>query len=884
MRFASRSRNSHPSPAKSSYDTDLSDDWDATSQSLIQRAIMLTTLTPPIFPRTRSNSKAHQLHLRSGTRKSSPMRIASRSRSSQRSSGRRMLGDSSDNGNGSPRSSSGSSDDVENRVFQTTTPVKEVGSEDFYKFGVDGCSENSYAPHRALASLDKSDRSPGSFIAKSSPLKRSDGIMNLDFASPGSPSAKRRSIHSSAFGTGFDIFSSETASDAQAEQRNVRAPPLRRTMQQRYDKPALSRSKLYKDIGVDSVGPKRTVSNEKPRLSLDSLPSAMSRESPFSTPSSLENASIHPLAPPKDKPFSIPAQPNRHPLSRTITQSSSSSGLTEDSPTHAPIRHPENRRGIVDFSRSVPAGAKRPGSRESVETKPAAQGSSVVASVSTPDYRLAKPLPQAFMSTGLISKKHKVIDESPQPEFYGGRSVMPDTPCKRHSVMGAAAPPMAPDLAEGRTRHTRHSFGTPSTPFSPHPARAAPATFGKGVSIFGSNFKGNGVNRRGSFLSNDGDDHTTSPPGKLDSQSSNECELPPTPTKQAVASYYERFEPTANLEHQEESSEELVAPIRAGIRPPLFNSSSKLQLSLPIPSTCADGAKECNADQSSSVASRFRSYSSMPSSFTSARFLRNNKAPSPLLDISYNSSSLQSIRNKAKPSPLSPASPLSERVEPFSPHTPRDNMAPPDPSGLSISARAEGQPFKRVNDVSNSASFPPATPTASRDCFVAWGRSSLNSSYTTTAPEIDPSLKSKFDKVELVGTGEFAHVYRVTQAQISKDSDSWLSLKSTQSSPRTSRADRVWAVKKTRQEYKGPKDRQRILQEVVALKTLGKSDHTVQLIDSWEDNNRLYIQTEFCEEGSMDLFLGNVGRKARLDDFRIWKILLELSQVGLLSL
>lgn len=879
MRFASRSRDSHPSPVKSTNNTDLSDDWDATSQSLIQRAIMLTTLTPPIFPKTRSNSRTHQLHLRSGTRKSSPMRIASRSRSSQRSSGRRTLGDSSDNGNGSPRSSSGSSD-VENRFYQITTPVKEAGSEDFYKFGVDGCSENSYAPHRALASLDKSDRSPGSFIAKSSPLKRSDGIMNLDFASPGSPSAKRRSIHGSAFGTGFDIFSSDAASDTQAEQRNVRGPPLRRTMQQRYDKPALSRSKLYKDSGVDSVGSKRAVCNEKPRLSLDKLPSAMSRESPFSTPSSLENASIHPLALQKEKLFSIPAQPHRHPLSRTITQSSSCSGLAEDSPTHAPIRHPENRRAPVDFSRSVPAGVKRPGSRESVETKPAAQNSSVVASVSTPDYKLAKPLPQAFMSTGLISKKHKNIDESPQPEFGGGRSVMPDTPCKRHSMIGAAAPQMAPDIAIGRTRHTRHSFGTPSTPFSPHPARAAPATFGKGVSIFGSNFKGNGINRRGSFLSNDGDDHTISPPSNLDSQSSNESELPPTPTKQALASYYEKFEPTPNLEHQEESSDELGAPIRAGIRPPLFNSSSKLQLSH---STCADRAKEFNADQSSSVASPFRSYSSMPSSFTSARFLRNNKAPSPLLDIPYSSSSLQSIRSKTKPSPLSPASPLSERVEPFSPHTPRDNMAPPDPSGLSISARAEGQPFKRVNDLSSSASFPPATPTTSRDSFVAWGRSSLNSSYATTVPEVDPSLKSKFDKVELVGTGEFSHVYKVTQAQSAKDSDSWLCLQSTPSSPRVPMPDRVWAVKKNRQEYKGPKDRQRILQEVVALKTLGRSEHTVQLIDNWEDNNRLYIQTEFCEEGSLDAFLSLVGRKARLDDFRIWKILLELSQVGLLS-
>jgi len=63
------------------------------------------------------------------------------------------------------------------------------------------------------------------------------------------------------------------------------------------------------------------------------------------------------------------------------------------------------------------------------------------------------------------------------------------------------------------------------------------------------------------------------------------------------------------------------------------------------------------------------------------------------------------------------------------------------------------------------------------------------------------------------------------------------------------------------------------------LKALGQSDHVVHLIDSWEDKY-LYIQTEYCEEGSLDIFLSQVGRKGRLDDFRIWKIMLELSMVG----
>lgn len=147
--------------------------------------------------------------------------------------------------------------------------------------------------------------------------------------------------------------------------------------------------------------------------------------------------------------------------------------------------------------------------------------------------------------------------------------------------------------------------------------------------------------------------------------------------------------------------------------------------------------------------------------------------------------------------------------------------------------------------------------------------------------EVDPLLTSKFDKVELIGTGEFSQVYKVTEKQDLTSSRSYFSIPLSRTSPRTSLPDRVWAVKKSRNAYIGPKDRQRKLQEVDTLKELGQSDHTVQLFDNWEVNSHLYIQTEFCEEGSLDMFLDQVGRKARLDDFRIWKIMLELSLVSL---
>ena len=210
-------------------------------------------------------------------------------------------------------------------------------------------------------------------------------------------------------------------------------------------------------------------------------------------------------------------------------------------------------------------------------------------------------------------------------------------------------------------------------------------------------------------------------------------------------------------------------------------------------------------------------------------------------------------------------------------------MLPPDPSGLSISARVDAVAAQTITDFSSStSSFLPATPTASRDSFPRFGkrRSSTTPMHIAVLPDIDSSLTSKFDKVELIGTGEFSQVFRVAKKQDAAASQNYFALPVTRSSPKTPLSDQVWAVKKSRNAYIGPRDRARKLQEVEILKSLGRSDYTMQLIDSWERHDHLYIQTEFCEEGSLDLFLDQVGRKARLDDFRIWKILLELSRNG----
>ncbi|KAF8894006.1 hypothetical protein BD779DRAFT_1435579 [Infundibulicybe gibba] len=97
----------------------------------------------------------------------------------------------------------------------------------------------------------------------------------------------------------------------------------------------------------------------------------------------------------------------------------------------------------------------------------------------------------------------------------------------------------------------------------------------------------------------------------------------------------------------------------------------------------------------------------------------------------------------------------------------------------------------------------------------------------------------------------------------------------------------AFAIKKS-QRFEGVKHRLRLREEVDILKHL--SNATVSLgqqnrhpnvlayIDSWEEAEGLYIQTELCESGNLARFLWEYGRAfPRLDEARVWKIIVDLS-------
>lgn len=165
----------------------------------------------------------------------------------------------------------------------------------------------------------------------------------------------------------------------------------------------------------------------------------------------------------------------------------------------------------------------------------------------------------------------------------------------------------------------------------------------------------------------------------------------------------------------------------------------------------------------------------------------------------------------------------------------------------------------------------------------------------------DESLQAKFGNVKLVGQGQFSYVYIVTE-KLTRSNQTAL--------------DNTFAVKRTKKPYISASERLRILEEVDVLRTLTvdhkkrnkaqistvsannitnttKSstvsstlemeteaegrEYIVALITNWEHLGNLYIMTEYCENGNLEEFLAKSGNVSRLDEWRVWKILVEVS-------
>ncbi|CAM9016530.1 unnamed protein product [Wickerhamomyces anomalus] len=148
--------------------------------------------------------------------------------------------------------------------------------------------------------------------------------------------------------------------------------------------------------------------------------------------------------------------------------------------------------------------------------------------------------------------------------------------------------------------------------------------------------------------------------------------------------------------------------------------------------------------------------------------------------------------------------------------------------------------------------------------MTSFGGSNVSTYQPTSATansSFDEHLVSKFENVQTVGKGEFSNVYEIT-FQSAK-----------------------YAVKRIKTPFLGSKRRKRIFEEVEILKVLQENEpaddegkeYVINFINEWEFSGHLYIMTEFCENGSLDKYLLENGTISKLDEWRIWKILVEIA-------
>lgn len=848
-------------------------------------------------PPVTDSRPAVRLSLRAlkASRTASPSRPLARARASPKSPLRRALNNTADSGNATQQpftffSAARPSTGQENKrgLPSSSAPstVLSKPSRHSLHLDVSGASENSW-----LKSLGTKDESSAN--STTGALKRSDATMNLDQPNQGSPVAKRRSLHGisslvvgaapdfSIFGDqsmstqSFDIHEDAgteyelTSMDEGAAWRDAIPPPtpsylprrtssLRKsTLQQRYGEKSGSgfgRRNGEKQLAQMGSPELSTPAKNRPRLSNDQFcPPPAPRDSIFSSSIPLPSASVHMM----DNKGSH--QP--HPLSKILSTSSSGNSLTEETSQYVPAPPPEKPKAhqVNPFSRSLPLTATRPTAPHDPANPAAA----------TP-YQKSSLYPNAFHSTGLVSKVNRNIDDDDK------KLAPPDTPCKKHNQHWAATfpPPSGSAIKKKKKTNNRNSFnGLPSTPFGPAP--------GEGLDTFGNQGRGLHLfqrasvarsNRRGSFLFNNEEVEEQTLFQGDGNVGSGSTVLPPTPTKNSVTPSVSNLSNLSEQSLDSPSANRTAMPPTSAVRPPPSRQDNCEYT--PAPPGIAMHATEDAGKRSrwslAIDASLPKVSDLLPASFSRSRAQRALESPAPLGTSVPAPKHLKLLKTSLTKTYDTSASPVSGRR---TPQTPQDSLLPLDGNRFNLSQASADGSFAETNMP------PPVTPTTVRDF-----RSSTSILVTPVNGrianlDVDSSLYSRFDKVEQVGKGEFSTVYRVEKNDGRYDRFDVTST-TPQGTPRSPAKGQVFAVKKSRHPYQGNRDREIKLREAQILRALSNAEHVVHYVDDWEHQLHLYIQTEYCEEGNLEKFLGNIGFGGRLDDFRIFKILQDLCLVS----
>jgi len=113
-----------------------------------------------------------------------------------------------------------------------------------------------------------------------------------------------------------------------------------------------------------------------------------------------------------------------------------------------------------------------------------------------------------------------------------------------------------------------------------------------------------------------------------------------------------------------------------------------------------------------------------------------------------------------------------------------------------------------------------------------------------------PYFEQMFTDVQPIGFGSFGEVFKAKSKEDSK----------------------YYAIKKSREKFKGQFDRIRKLEEVAKHETLPPHPNCLHLVKAWEESGRLFIQTELCDMSVSEYCYQNHNLPERL----IWNYMVDL--------
>ncbi|CAN0504259.1 unnamed protein product, partial [Ectocarpus sp. 8 AP-2014] len=89
---------------------------------------------------------------------------------------------------------------------------------------------------------------------------------------------------------------------------------------------------------------------------------------------------------------------------------------------------------------------------------------------------------------------------------------------------------------------------------------------------------------------------------------------------------------------------------------------------------------------------------------------------------------------------------------------------------------------------------------------------------------------------------------------------------------------RLYAIKRSKREFRGRRDRDRCLLEAKALQRLGQHPGVLRFERAWQEEGHFCLQTEICELGTLKDFLERLPSRREIPEPAVWQVLQDMGQ------